>query len=155
MWRRRTRVELMLPLNAIPTSKGILLACSSLLSNLLGFAKTFMEDTSEAASLGACAREEADAKRCAENGTKSCNNIRTKRSWECSEQCQQRQLLVVCLALALSPRGKAELRPQIYRKLTQTYNTPWAAPLGYQHPAPPGSRVWQIKPSWLFPLCCL
>lgn len=57
----------MLPLNALPESKEILLGCSSLISNLLIFAKTFMEDTFEAASAGTCAQEEADPKRSAEN----------------------------------------------------------------------------------------
>lgn len=56
-------VELMLPLKAIPTSKEILLGCSSLLSYLLVFAKTFMEDTFAAASLGPCAQKEADPKK--------------------------------------------------------------------------------------------
>lgn len=57
----------MLPFNALPESKEILLGCSSLISNLLIFAKTFMEDTFEAASAGICAQEEADPKRSAEN----------------------------------------------------------------------------------------
>lgn len=56
----------MLPLSAIPTSKETLLGCSSLLSNLLVFAKTFMEDKFEAASLGPSAQED-DPKRRAEN----------------------------------------------------------------------------------------
>lgn len=97
----------MLPLNIFPASQEILLGCSSLLSNLWVLPRPEWKIHLKQRLLEPVPKKRQKMEE---------NCVTTSKQRECSEQCQQLQLLVVLLGLALSPRKKVELRPQIYRE---------------------------------------